>query len=264
MQQVARVFLVFHVSSNKKEIEMFRSNKTFFGMALLAIASFLGQPPPTARAEIEVNFYVDGVLQGSSPYASSGTSPLSLINYTVGEFTVTATIVGTQQTPGEGLLSIDNLIVTSTKAGTLEIVASANGFTAPPAPQTLNSNVGVSSGGNATGSLSYTSYVNPSNALDVTNASLSGLTTSGAATVNALNVQGSAGSNPVSVPGAGVPYSLSSVTTFDFTSAGTAGSTGTTDVVSTPAPGNLVLAASALPLLLGGWLLRRRKLSQLA
>jgi hypothetical protein len=239
-------------------------------MAILVGIVYLGMPPPTARADFQLKIYDDGVQQGSTYILTAPSTTLTNIN--TSNFTITSLTL----TDNHGGISITNISVLETSNSTsndLKFVLSANNITTPAGPgsgtvQSSSSYVATSM--TSGGTLSYTGYYDSSNTLfnqatstgtQTLTVASSGATTSGSSTTSAISV---------SIPGS-PGYALTSITDILFNAGNvtdnaqmqTNGSTVVT-AVTTPAPGSVILAASAFPMLLGGWFLRRRKLALLA
>jgi len=250
-------------------------------MAVLAGIVCLSMPPPAVRAgTIELSVYDDGKFQTST---SSSTSVLLGFPSALSTDHFALSIIGgITNDPGgaTGTLSISSLSINSTSGGshTLELVLSANGFTSPLSPTMLLSSSGSVSvtGTKSAGTISFQSFVDTGNTLWTTAAVPSGagvtstaLQSSGISSSGLTNA--TAFSNTTATYTGGIPYSLTNVTTFASTSKGDGsdyigghGDTAVNTVAGVPAPGGVVLAASALPMLLSGWFLRRRKQVQLA
>jgi len=254
---------------------MVRSKKPFIWLALVS-AMFLGEPPPAARADFTLYIYDNGSLVASK----SGSSPLTLVGNSP-DFSFDV-VTGTSNTPGSsnGNVSLSSITVYSLNSGpnTFTAVLSANDFTSPPSPTLLSNSATVNVTGTVNGTVTEQGYVDTSNTLyskaptvggTVYSPGAQGFTVSGSLTNAASN------SNAlVSFPSPAGDYSLTEVFTYvskqDDTDGGAnAGSnyvtsTGNATVTATPAPSGVILAASALPMLAGGWFLRRRKQLQLA
>jgi hypothetical protein len=256
-------------------------------MVLLAGASYLAAPLPSARADLEITIYDGNSIIGSGTI----TSAALIGDPNDGGYQVTGkdknfkkvTVDITSNLPGfanQGTLINTTTSVTPTSGGsggTITVIVSVNGYTIPGAGGAiLSSSATAGSTGtqSATTPVTFQSYVDTSNSLVSTTSALSGATTGGqqSATVpKALTNSLALSTVPDTSFTNTSSYALDSVITIAVPSANendnrgvsVQGYTAVTGV-ATPLPGNVVMAASALPMLLAGWYLRRRKHLQLA
>jgi len=251
---------------------MLRCRSPFTCMAILVGIVFLGLPPPTTRADFQLQIYDDGVPYGGNPIKLTG--PIAgFNNINTGDFI----IGGTATALAGGSLTLNNISIVETSGAshTLTLVLSATGFTNPAGPAgTMSSSISyTATDAVAGGQVTYQGYFDSTNTIFGTGGTSTGL--------QSLTVGNSAGttqgSDGPATTGVGIsgPYSLTSVTNITFNDQGaeadnqfvsiqTTGTTNVTGAVTTPAPGIVILAGSAFPMLIGGWFLRRRKQAQLA
>jgi len=259
---------------------MFRRRNPFFWMALLAGASFLGEPPPSAQAQLlELKIYDNGVQAGSTIIGSQ--TAVSFSGNTT-DFHISL-VGGASNNPGtssSAFVDITSLTVYNLNSATnqLKLVLSEAGFTSPSTGTLMMSSSGSASTNVApaspfagTNNVTFLSTLNTSNVLFATSGNSTAAQSTG-------SIDGSTNGSfkflpdPDTLTFSGAsPFSLTNTTTITLTGASngtpsvsTTGDTTVSPVTATPAPGGVVLAASALPMLIGGWFLRRRKQLQLA
>jgi hypothetical protein len=229
---------------------------------LIAFAAVLAgvalATPNQARADLDLTWSPAPGLIGSSPSDSFITG----VNSTSGTFTVTGSAVGTGSGvfgPGVAGLDLSTISVTSSGPGTLTLYLTENSQTSPVGFGILTASVtGQFLAGS--GSVSLVAYGNDTNAL-YGNGLAGGITPPIGAPTNVATP--AAGLN---APATGVtfdsisPYSLTEILTINFASAGVVSlSSDSRALFSTPEPGTIAMALTALPLLgLGAWARRRR------
>ena len=244
--------------------------KRWLVVAALAAIAILGWAPSadagfqvTLKAGVSSKTISDG---GAGDADGVVNGEIGVVSETVGGYTFKFTLT-TSNTPGGGIAFVNQGTneITGSGATTIEIVASANDFTAPVTPPDLLAISGVTAqflsttvNGN-TADISYSAYVDTANAL-----SISGVGT----------VIGSGGPTTITAPGGNVnlsdselitslsaKYALNLVLTAVLNNGGTnrIDLDGTLEITPTPAPAGLVLAIAGLPILGGfGWLRRRK------
>jgi hypothetical protein len=250
---------------------MYRSKKPLIWLALVS-AVFLSES--AARADFQLSIYDNGSLVASS------TSSSTTLSGTSADFSYLV-VAGVSNTPGSatnGAITIETLQVYSLNGNTdkFSVVLSSNDFTLPAAPGVLSSSGTVTTTGTPNGSVNLQAFVDTSNTLWGTQSTLTNpsgpdvtSTTQQSSTIVSGSLTNAAAFGNTSTGFAGAtPYSITNEYNFTSTSTGSSSNylsfQGTAAVTATPAPSGAILAASALPVLAGGWFLRRRKQLQLA
>lgn len=165
-------------------------------------------------------------------------------------------------------IDLSNISISSSGAGSLRLILEADGFNIPNDGEVLEVTnvVGGSLSAGAGSSVTFSSYANHDNGTPnlgaettATPVNLAAVTGIGAApavsTTQTFNTAGFNGTAKTSFVKSG-DYSLYSVVTINFTSAGTVSFDSAT--ATSPAPAGLVLALTAAPFGLGAWIRRRR------
>jgi len=253
-------------------------SKKLFALAAVLIGTIALGAPSTARAAYDVRVYDDGVLQGGIGVLVIGNS--LVFTGTTTHFDITNG-AGSSNNPGTNpnshlsLSSNEQITTTFGATGgthTIRIELSQTGWTAPTGtPLTLSSSAGGSYIGTQTGNSVTSTY---QGFLDNTN-TLFGQPVAGSTPLQSATANGSGNPNlstplvfgPGTVnafaPG-GVPFSMTDVLTFSFTTVAGSGqdtaNVAASTVASVPAPAGLFLVIAGLPCLgAGAWLRRRVK-----
>ncbi|HEX4613899.1 MAG TPA: hypothetical protein VH092_37305 [Urbifossiella sp.] len=255
--------------------------RTMLALAAAVLAGTAG----SARADFEVQFSYNGVTitldQTTGVTTVSGGASIAgaIIDYSVpGSITVTNLTVSDKGTSGgfkvtattsdsnsPGSINVATIDLESLKiknqtgvagSSSLSVTAGDTGFTMPsgaPAPVVSTISVTASGANQATAGVSFTSYVDSTNAQFGTQQAMQTINLSPIAAGTSAMQNVYAGANVTNTP-----YSITQVATFTLGNgdAFTDGSSGTT--VLAPAPGGLILALAGMPALgIGAWVCRR-------
>jgi len=218
-------------------------------LAVLAAAALVASPP-SARAAFTLTLQeganVVNVTDGGSNDISTGPNGIIIFAGQVGDFQIQLN-VGTSNAAGNvspAQLTILNTTINSPTGGTLTVTLTDTGFNVPKSDvgvQTQLSTTQVPTGV----TVSSKSVINGTNYAPVSLSTVGGDKATAYLTINSA------------------PFTLSNVTTFTLSGAGTVQFTGLTAV--TPEPSTIAMALTALPLFgLGRWVRRRRGRNQQA
>lgn len=220
----------------------------------------------TFRAGAAEKTVVDGGVGDADGIVNNEINVSSLV---VGSYTFTSTLQ-TTNTPGGGTISFvesGTNRIQGTGATTVEVVASANGFTSPTSPPPLEANSGMTgqflsatTPGNQ-GTFSYNAYYDTTNTL-ATNDAGTGIGNGTSAIITHPSPGNNASNDTEIFSNSTTPFTLTLVLRAQFHTATGTNSVdldGTLSVQPIPAPAGLILALSGMPVLgLGAWLRRRR------
>jgi hypothetical protein len=258
---------------------MKKHRKIVLGLGLVAL---LGLSAPELRAEtITLSIFLNGSSTPTFTVTSSGTNAAqSLVvdpgavnaalagagtGYTFSSLSASSDFPGTSGSTGGYLSNTGNLtLAPGTTGGTLQIVVTEGGFTAPASglPNTLMSAAtAIYSGASPASTQSYTGNFVDSSSVNVTSSPTITQTSTGAVS----NVHFDTVNN--TVPTYVTPYTLTNTTTISLTAGGNSNAndvfTGKTSIVAgnvIPEPASLVMMVTGMPLpLVVMGLLRRRR-----
>jgi hypothetical protein len=236
--------------------------------ALTGAVAALAAAPLPARAAFDLRFQEDsktplmihyggslpsGITGSITSTTVGGVEKIILSNVQYGDFTIDGTLARSN-TPGassEAFVSLNNMGITNTdkvNAHTLAMSTSAD-FTQPlgPTPTTLTSTAsGDLVQGGHTASGNFTSYLGTS-LFDLTGTHAPAIPFNLTGPTNSFS-----GNTSVQLFTMPSPFTLTGVGTYTVGACNTLDVTGGGSTLSTPGPGGLVLALTALPLCLGG------------
>jgi hypothetical protein len=232
-------------------------------VAALAGAIMLGTAGP-ARADIELTLtnLSTGATASGDPGVTGSTDVYT--GGTLGNIQIMGSIgFTTSSTSTNAITELDtySLTNTGTTAQTLQIMVSANGFTTPSAPPPMDI-FDTISGSTATGSISGTAqgYADASNTLGGTGFSNPGLALSYSASGPSQPFQGTLSGFSPGFSNSGA-YALTFIETITLDAGASVTLTGgNVQSVATPEPTSVITACTAVPfLVLGAWLRRRKQ-----